>query len=1188
MMNSRVSYPQYKPSCETNEERSIFIESSVNSLETPTLTLIDTGSTDSFIDATFVKEHNLPIHTLDSPISTSNFDGSSSQYGVITQYVTVDLRIGTHYFTPVHLLLTTITAIYNIVLGLNFSRSTSMLIDCGSRLIRFPESSKNRATSTEHTIIKPTNFDAEWLDEEYYEPPPKPTLEQLIPKVYHDFLDVFSKEKGESLPDHQPHDLKIELIPGSTPPFGGIYRLATAKSNSLKAYIDEMLEKGLIRESNSAAASPVLFVPKKGGELRLCVDYRRLNLMSIKNRYPLPSTDMLLDQLGRAVRFTKIDLRWAYHRIRIAAGYEWLTAFRTRYGLFEYLVMPFGLTNCPATFQRLVNTVLRQFIDKFVIVYLDDILIYSTNVGDHEGHVRQVLQALRENHLYAKAEKCDFHVEHVEYLGFHISPAGISMDPKKVSDVLDWTTPSNTKQLRGFLGFANFYRRFILGYSDVARPLYDLLRKDTPWNWTTNQQKAFDHLKQLFTTGPILSHFQPELDTRLETDASDFAIGAVLSQKHDDGLFHPIGYISRTLNSAERNYDVHDKEMLAIVFAAIEFRPLLMSTSSPFEIFTDHHSLEYFMSSKALNQRQARWSERLSDLHFTLHYRPGTANSAADGLSRREDAPLLRRDDASLLSGSASSAHDEQPPTFFQPHHHIRRQVTTSIEADNLVTTIKKCQQEDLELQRLFNEQAEALNYSIKDGLILDGESIVIPNDDELRLRILQARHDHPTAGHPGISKTLQLVRRDYTWKGIHKYITDYVKACRSCARAKATNHKKFGLLQPLPIPERPWSSISMDSVEPLPNSNGYNSILVVVDRLTKMALFIPTTTKITAQDLADIFIANVFSKHGTPHDIVSDRGSKFTSDFWTAFSQAVKIRQNLSTAFHPESDGQTERVNRIMETYLRLYVNYDQDDWSTHLPLAEFAYNNTPHSATTMSPFYANKGFNPTLEIAIAGIPRKNSVKLAELQRLHQHAKEEIAKAIKHFKEVADKHRDPTPTYVVGDEVTLSTKNIRTTQPSKKLSDKRLGPLKIIKIISPLAVQLKLPAAYSKIHDVFHVSLLEPVYPDLIKNRRQPPPPPVELLDDLQWEVNEILDSKLVGKNVHYLVEWKGFEDDAEEADNWQHWQNLEGAIDSVRKFHERHPTKPKALQLFPDEQPTPAEVRTRKQKSKAKTKRR
>ncbi len=378
-----------------------------------------------------------------------------------------------------------------------------------------------------------------------------------IPKM--DFLvlplpDTFSED-----------DIKIDLLPDSTPPFGGIYQLATSEQEILKEYIDDMLAKGLIRESSRAAASPVLFVPKAGGELRLCVDFRHLNLISIKDQYPIPSTDMLLNQPSCAKIYTKLDLRSAYHRVRVAKGHKWKTAFRTRYGLCEYLVMPFGLTNAPGVFQQLVNKVLRKFIDRLVIVYLNDILIYPDNLEEHDKHVWLVLEELRVNKLYAKPEKCEFDTNIVEYLGFKVTPGGVTSNPVKIERVVKWTAPHLVKQLQGFLGFCNFYRTFVRNFSKVVSPLNHLLKKNVQWEWSRDCDDAFELLKAKFTSHPVLRHFQPERPTRVELDASNIGIAAVLMQQQEHNKqYHPVAFVSRTLSPPERNYKVHDREMLAI------------------------------------------------------------------------------------------------------------------------------------------------------------------------------------------------------------------------------------------------------------------------------------------------------------------------------------------------------------------------------------------------------------------------------------------------------------------------------------------------------------------------------------------------------------------------------------------------------------------------------------------------
>jgi RNase H-like domain found in reverse transcriptase/Reverse transcriptase (RNA-dependent DNA polymerase) len=362
-----------------------------------------------------------------------------------------------------------------------------------------------------------------------------------------------------------------------------------------------------------------------------------LNKITIKNKYPLPLIGETLDRLSGASVFTKFDLRVGYAHVRIAEGDEWKTAFRTRYGHYEYLIMPFGLTNAPASFQNLMNDVFRPYLDKFVVVYLDDILVYSKNLEEHKKHVRLVMDLLKANNLWAKAEKCTFHTDEVEYLGFIVGKGGVRMDPSKVSSIKDWPPPKNVKDVQTFLGFANFYRRFIHHYSKLAEPLTRLTRKNTPFTFNSRALDAFNALKEAFTTAPVLSHFRPGVPLTLETDASDFAIAAVISQRDEQDILHPLAFHSRKLSPAELNYEVHDKELLAVVSAFKHWRNYLEGCNDPTIVFSDHKNLEYFTTSKVLNRRQARWSEILANFSFELRHRPGKQQGKPDAMSRRPD-----------------------------------------------------------------------------------------------------------------------------------------------------------------------------------------------------------------------------------------------------------------------------------------------------------------------------------------------------------------------------------------------------------------------------------------------------------------------------------------------------------------------------------------------------------------------
>ena len=411
-----------------------------------------------------------------------------------------------------------------------------------------------------------------------------------VPVEYHDLAELFSEDKARELPPHRPYDHRISLEPGTTPPFGPIYSMSPLELEALKKYCEENLKKGFIRHSQSPCASPILFVKKLDGTLRLCVDYRGLNKITIKNRYPLPLIGELLDRISKAKYFTKFDVRDGYHRLRMAEGEEWKTAFRCRYGLFEYTVMPFGLCNAPGTFQHYMNDTFREFLDQFLIVYLDDLLIYSETLEEHKKHVRLVMEKLRDAGLYLKPSKCQFHTTEVSFLGYVVGPNGVKMDPSKVEAITSWPTPTSVHDIRVFLGLANFYRRFIEKFSKIAAPITYLLKKDKKFRWTTSAQKAFEELKEAFTSAPILHHFDPSLPTVLEADASQYALGTVISQRDPaDGKLHPITFYSRKFNPAEENYEIYDREMLAIVETLDHYRHYFEGLGQKVTIFSDHN-----------------------------------------------------------------------------------------------------------------------------------------------------------------------------------------------------------------------------------------------------------------------------------------------------------------------------------------------------------------------------------------------------------------------------------------------------------------------------------------------------------------------------------------------------------------------------------------------------------------------
>ena len=982
------------------------------------------------------------------------------------------------------------------------------------------------------------------------------TTTPVLPDIYSDFASLFQDREPGVLPPHRPYDHTIPLEPGASVPFGPLYTLSQKELEELREYIDDNLKKGFIRRSESPAGAPVLFVPKKDSKkLRLCVDYRSLNKITVKNRCPLPLISETLERLGTAKIFTKLDLKGAYNLVRVAPGDEWKTAFRTRYGHFEYLVMPFGLTNAPATFQAFLNDVLRECLDTIVVIYLDDILIYSADPKDHTTHVRRVLQLLSDAQLQVNLEKCQFGVTKVEFLGYVISPDGISMDPSKVAAIISWPTPASVHDIQVFLGFANFYRRFIRYFSKIVGPITRLLKKDISFAWDVAAQAAFAKLKVAFTSEPVLFHFDPAKPCFLEPDASKAALGAVCSQPDENGILHPLAFYSRSLTPPERNYHIHDTELLAAIEGLEQWRHFFAYSDHPATILTDHKNLEYFAEKRSLSPRQIRYAERLSRFNLVLVYRPGVQNGAADALSRIY-APEEEE-------GAASTTHDAllpKPISFSSLFISAVSQGSVS-ETLPILDQIKLYYNSDpitaALLKDLAQDQGVHDEYKLDDGLLFFQGRIAVPDNINIKREILSACHDGATAGHFGIFKTCELVSRSYHWPGLRQFVKKFVTTCDTCQRNKTVRHKPYGLLQPLPVPEIPWSSISMDFIVQLPLSNGHTAILVVVDRMTKMAHFIPTTDDIDATGTISLLMSRVFSLHGFPDDIVSDRGTTFTAQFTREYMAALKIKQNLSTAFHAQTDGQTERTNATLEQYLRCFINYQQDDWSEFLPMAEFSYNNTIHASTNQTPFFALTGIHPRFHVdvpRVAASAPKSHARLEQLKAIQEDLRFHITSAQESQKHYYNQHRQPQPNFQPGDKVWLLRKHIKTIRPSDKLDVVRLGPYDIIEAVNSRSYRLDLRNQMPRTHPVFHVSLLEPYHANEIEGRIPPPPPPVEIEGEDEYEVESILDSRIRYRKLQYLVKWVGYDDL-----DWYPHSDITHCTELLEEFHNHHPSKPR-----------------------------
>lgn len=1034
-------------------------------------------------------------------------------------------------------------------------------------------------------------------------------IEEPFPDCVKDFRDVFENDalKMQSRVTEVVH--AIELKPGTVPPFQPLRNLSEKELAALRDYLSTAEANGWIRRSVSEAGAPILFAQKKDGSLRLCIDYRGLNDHTVKDRCPLPLISETLDRLSGAKVFSALDLKDAYYRIPIKKGDEWKTAFRTRYGHFEYLVMPFGLTNAPATFQAYINKALAGYLDEFCVVYLDDILIYSKDAEEHAEHLRLVLERLRKYALYANRKKCHFFTDSVEFLGFIVGSEGVSMDPRRVDTVAAWPQPTTYREVQQFLGFANFYRRFIQGYSCIARPLTSLLKgsvsgkKAGPFHFPDEAAEAFRTLCTAFTQAPVLVHYDPSAATKVETDASNFACSGILSQLQATGkenpAWHPVAFWSRKFIPAEQNYETYDQEMLAIVGAFKHWRRYLEGAAHAVRVLTDHNNLKGFMKLKQLNGRQARWATFLAAFDFEIEHRPGKTNPA-DAPSRRPDyvpeadtsSGLIPTLQAKLKKWMGNPLNEHQVmvsrivATGEQARHmrHASEEqkqpnceaicVLPRVAAVSLargekpfetptrdvVEAIKMLQSTHKDwVTKLLDTQRTRSGIAackMRNGLVYRGNALCVPEDAALRSELLRMHHDHPLAGHFAVSKTRDLVVRKYWWPSIEKDVRKYTSTCGVCQRTRVQRHRPYGEMHPLPLPDGPFQELSMDFIVDLPPSsrNGavYDSILVVVDRYTKMARYIPCNKTCTAERLASLFYDEIICRYGVPNGIVSDRGSVFTSAYWSSFCYEAHVKRRLSTAFHPQTDGQTERQNQTLEQYLRCYCSEHQGDWADHLPMAEFACNNSVSATLRVSPAYALMGYNPSLHADQTRVESaRGKVPAAEerVQRLRSEREslEQLWRRAQDWQAKAYNKSHKPMSFKVGDSVLLSLKNLKIRAPSRKLAVRQQGPYRIVDAVGTQAYRLALPKEMSRLHNVFHVSLLEPWHP---RSGRDELPTPVQLDEDgePEWEVEKILDSRVRDGVKEYLVKWEGW---SPSYNQWEPEEHLRGAPEALKAYH-------------------------------------
>ncbi|GJR37468.1 putative reverse transcriptase domain-containing protein [Tanacetum coccineum] len=736
------------------------------------------------------------------------------------------------------------------------------------------------------------------------------------------------------------------------------YRLAPSEMKELLEQLQELSDKGFIRPSSSPWGAPVLFVKKKDGSFLMCIDYRELNKLTVKNRYPLLRIDDLFDLLQGSSIYSKIDLRSGYHQLRVQEEDIPKTAFITRYGHYEFQVMPFGLTNAPAVFMDLMNRVCKPYWDKFVIVFIDYIMIYSKNKQKHEEHLNLILEFLKKEELYVKFSKY-------------------------------WASPKSPTEIRQFLGLARYYRRLIEGFSKIAKPMTKLTQKKVKFE---KQETAFQLIKQKLCSAPILALPEGSKDFIVYYDASIKGLGAVLMQREK-----VIAYASRQLKIHEKNYTTHDLELGAVL---------------------------------------------LIDYDFDIRYHLGKANVVADALSRKEQEPPLKVRTLVMTIGL------ELPKQILNAQ--IEAQKPENIVNEDVGGMLLKNSKDTKKFRK------EKLEPRVDGTLYFNGRSW-LPCYDDLRTVIMHESHKSKYSIHPS---------------------SDKMSTGRNTQRP-------LGLLVQPKIPEWKWDNITMDFVMKLPKSSqGYDTIWVIVDRLTKSAIFVPMRETDPMDKLARMYLKEVVTRHGIPLSIICDRDPRFASNFWRSLQNALGTSLDMSTAYHPQTDGQSERTIQTLEDMLRACAIDFGKGWVNHLPLVEFSYNNSYHASIKAAPFealYGRKCRSPVCwaevgEVQLTGpeIVQETTEKIVQIKQRMQVARDRQ-------KSYADLKRKPME-FQVGDKVMLKVlpwKGVVHFGKRGKLNPRYVRPFKVFENVGSVAYKLELPQELSRIHNIFHVSNLKKCHAD-------------------------------------------------------------------------------------------------------------
>ena len=861
--------------------------------------------------------------------------------------------------------------------------------------------------------------------------------------------------------------IKHRIETGSNPPVRQpVRRISPHKREEASRLLKEMLDKKVIQPSSSPWASPIVLVPKKDGSVRFCIDYRKVNAITRRDAYPLPRIDDTLDTLAGAKWFSTLDMLSGYWQVELEEGDKEKTAFCTQEGLFEFNVLPFGLCNGPATFQRLMDLVLTGLQWSSCLVYLDDVVVVGRSFEEHLRNLQNVFERLRGAGLRLKPKKCAFLQEEVLYLGHLVSREGISTDPSKIDKVVNWPEPVSTKEVQQFLGFANYYRRFIQDFSQIAKPLHRLTERNCPFKWTAECQQSFDELKAKLTTAPVLTYPDYGKPFILDTDASDFGIGAVLSQKDDEGRERVVAFASRSLTKAERRYCVTRRELLAVVVFTQHFRPYLLGRE--FTLRTDHGSLTWLQSFRDPEGQLARWLEKLQQFNFSIVHRQGKSHQNADALSRLPCNQCGREEHQTV-------AHISQPSESqsYQPEMRELQQrdpdlnVVLKAKEEQVKPDADEQKSQSLETRRLLQLWEQLV---IRNGVLFrqwessDGSRVVyqlvMPKSE--REDVLRDLHEGATGCHLGEAKVLAKLKERFYWPGHARDVKNWCQTCSACAQRKHPTPKNKAKLQTVCV-GYPMQMVATDILGPFPQSESGNSyILVATDYFTRWAEAYPIPDQ-EATTVAKKLTNELFLRFSPPEQLHCDQGRQFESRLLAEVCELLNIQKSRTTAYHPQSDGLAERWNRTLLGMLATSVGEHPEDWEEYVSKACMAYNTSVHATTGFTPFYLMFGRQARIPVDLmygSAEPESMShgqyaTKLQEsLTKAYSLARESLEGKQKRQTELYNKkvHGEP---HEVGALVWLLTPQVPRGK-SKKLHKWWTGPFKVVKRLSQVTYRIQ------------------------------------------------------------------------------------------------------------------------------------